>query len=142
MSISISSDLVLDVMKAANPMRRAAASTKLASPQAVANQKFEAVMLRNMAEDMLPKNSSHLYGEGTAGNIWRSLQADLLSQEMAKAGGAGIARMLDKAQDRVNENRDAANLNAISPQGHLVAAQSSSEWPYFIANDLPKSPQS
>ncbi len=140
MSISISSDLVLDVMKAADPVKRAAASARLANPQAVANQKFEAVMLRNMAEGMLPKGSSSLYGEGMAGNIWRSLQADLMGQEMAKGGGIGIARMLAKAQDRLGGQGDAASLNTISLQGHLAALRPSSEWPYFITSDLTAEP--
>jgi Rod binding domain-containing protein len=140
MSISISSDLVLDVMKAADPVKRAAASAKLATPQAAANEKFEAVMLRNMAEDMLPKDSSALYGEGTAGNIWRSLEADLMSQEMAKGGGIGIARMLGKAQDRLGTATDAVHLNAISSNEHVAVRQLSGEWPYFNASELMAKP--
>jgi Rod binding domain-containing protein len=133
MSISISTDLVLDVMKAAGPERRAAAAAKLANPQAVANQKFEAVMLRSMAEEMMPKDTSSIYGEGTAGNIWRSLQADLMSQEMAKAGGIGIARILGKTQDRVSQGTDAAALNGIITGTGHISLQATSEWPYFTA---------
>jgi Rod binding domain-containing protein len=122
-------DLVLGVMQAAQPKRAAAAAARLAAPAHDVNQKFEAVMLRRMVEEMLPKGSSSLYGEGTAGDIWRSLQADLMSQEMAKGGGVGLAKLLDKAQDRLGEQKG-ASLNSIEPR-HNAPRAASTEWPYF-----------
>jgi Rod binding domain-containing protein len=140
MSITISSDLVLGVMRAASPSKRTAAEARLASPQLDANRKFEAVMLRSMAEEMLPKDTSSLYGAGTAGNIWRSLQADLMSQEMAKAGGIGIARMLAKAQDRLGVSADASSLNAIPLDAGSAESRSTHEWPYFESSGATANP--
>jgi Rod binding domain-containing protein len=129
MSTIFPTDLVLGVMHAAQPQRAAAAAARLSAPSHDVNQKFEAVMLRRMVEEMLPKDSSSLYGEGTAGDIWRSLQADLMSQEMAKGGGVGLAKLLDKAQDRLGQ-QDSGSLNSIAPR--LNAPQvTTAEWPYF-----------
>jgi peptidoglycan hydrolase FlgJ len=132
MSISPPTDIVLDVMKAADPARLQAAKAKLNAVSA--NREFEAVMLRGLAEDMLPKDTS-LYGAGTAGSMWRSLQADLISQEMAKAGGIGIARMLDKTQDRIGNSPDARAMNTIPAQRETADA-GAKPWPYFSALDF------
>jgi Rod binding domain-containing protein len=137
-SISVSTDIVLDVMKAAGPAKRAAAVASLGDAQAVANRKFEAVMLRSMTEEMMPKDAGGLYGEGTAGNIWRSLQADLMSQEMAKGGGIGIARMLAKSQDRIGG--DGAALNAIEPLNREPQVRNVQGWPYFAIVDFTGKP--
>jgi Rod binding domain-containing protein len=133
MSISVSTDIVMDVLKAATPRKAAAAAAKLQGTEmtarAKANQQFEAVMLRSMVEDMLPKDSSAIYGEGTAGNIWRSMQADFISQELSKAGGVGIAKMLNKSQDRIGNAVDAASLNQILPRADNLTPIK--DWPYF-----------
>jgi Rod binding domain-containing protein len=133
MSISVSTDIVMDVLKAATPRKAAVAAAKLQGTEmtarAKANQQFEAVMLRSMVEDMLPKDSSAIYGEGTAGNIWRSMQADFISQELSKAGGVGIAKMLNKSQDRIGNAADAASLNQILPRADNLTPIK--DWPYF-----------
>ncbi|MBB3935550.1 rod-binding protein [Aureimonas phyllosphaerae] len=59
-------------------------------------QKFEAFVLRNFVESMLPSKNTAFFGTGTAGNIWRSMLAERIGDEMAKAGGVGIAEMLEK----------------------------------------------
>ena len=90
----MTTDLVLDVMRAAEPQKLAAASQRLsggggsnvrpwqpparrsrAAPgrAAKAHQQFESAMLRTFTEQMMPKDTSSLYGEGTAADIWRSL---------------------------------------------------------------------
>lgn len=139
MSVSIPSDLVLDVVRAANPAVAAkaeellqlaagrkseqAASTpefaeKLASAEGVgmgdlrdlrarlagpddtdienneipeAYRKFEAMVLGNFVQSMLPSDSEKLYGKGTAGEIWRGMMADQIGAVIAKGGGIGIA---------------------------------------------------
>lgn len=59
-------------------------------------QKFEGFVLRSFIESMLPSQNTSFFGTGTAGNIWRSMLAERIGDEMAKAGGVGIAEMLEK----------------------------------------------
>jgi hypothetical protein len=58
--------------------------------------KFEAFILQTFMETMLPKDDK-IFGKGTAGNVWRSMLAEQLGTQLAKAGGIGIARMLAKS---------------------------------------------
>ena len=97
------------------------------------NQKFEALVLRNFVEDVLPKSSSGLYGEGTAGDIWRSMEADFISQDMAKAGGIGIADQLDAKDSKTtaaqaHKNFASTTWNRSAPAAEIVADRT---WPYF-----------
>lgn len=152
MAIRPPSDIVLDVAKAANPMRYEEASSKLkrlAGPdgatsfddvfggfgrgaratmpldpatammrfrnttvigrsascsadgldprKADAYRDFEAMMLKTTIESMLPPESEAVYGEGLAGDVWRSMMAEQVATQMAGAGGVGIADRLAEA---------------------------------------------
>jgi hypothetical protein len=137
MGIQPPSDIVLDVARAADPMRYQAASRKLSElssasgsadfadvfkgtaqssghlsldPYAVktayrnqttlaegdkagkAYEQFEAFVLQSFVESMMPKNSESVFGKGTAGGIWKSMLAEQIGAQIAKAGGVGIAR--------------------------------------------------
>ena len=61
-------------------------------------QQFEALYLRQMLNEMMPKESEALFGQGTAGMIWRSMMSDALATAMSKAGTIGIAQMVTKPQ--------------------------------------------
>ncbi len=54
-----------------------------------AYQGLEALLLQNLVETMLPKNSD-LFGEGSAGMIWRSMLARELGTDLAKKVDLGI----------------------------------------------------
>lgn len=56
-----------------------------------ATQEFEAFVLQTFVESMLPKNSENTYGKGSAGSIWKSMMADQIGTQVARAGGIGIA---------------------------------------------------
>jgi len=143
MAIDPPSDVVLEVAKAADPTRAAAAAQRLnalggagaanaadfattlaqttptASPAAAlavdagnararfvdaasaASDKeaktrtdFEAMVLNGFVKEMLPKNDSAVYGEGLAGDMWKSMLADQVSKQIAKSGTLGIANRL------------------------------------------------
>lgn len=136
MAISVSTDLVMDVLRAGHADQIAAAKQKLqisplskvdkpieiASAQAEfaselletelakknvsasnlrdnirtdasqnAFEKFEAVILEQFVKYMLPENSEVVFGEGTAGQIWKGMMAQQIGTTIAKAGGIGIA---------------------------------------------------
>ena len=139
MAIDASSDIVLEVAKAADPTRVAAvvqrltalsggaaddavgfADTLAATAPAVASGPsgadararfsaaaeaadekaakvktgFEAVMLNSFVSEMLPKETSSVFGQGLAGDMWKSMLADQVSRQMAKSDTLGIAKRL------------------------------------------------
>ena len=55
---------------------------------------FEALLLQNMVEAMLPKDSDALMGSGTAGNIWKSMLAEKIAEQIARSGEIGIAKQI------------------------------------------------
>lgn len=60
-------------------------------------EKYEAFVLSSFVETMLPKDSQVLFGGGTAGEIWKSMLAEGLGNQLARVGGIGIAEMLSSA---------------------------------------------
>lgn len=150
MSISPPSDLILDVVKAADPDALKTATAKLRTIARAAHtdaaafageleqvwdgpvpaigpssglngqrvamlnrtalagdsvspaQKFEAFVLQQFVESMMPEKSEAVFGEGTAGSIWKSMLAEQIGNQIASAGGIGIAKMLTVAS---RENR-------------------------------------
>jgi len=139
MAIDASSDIVLEVAKAADPTRAAAVAQRLnalggaagadaadfadtlaatapaatSGPSAAdararfsaaaetADDKaakvktgFEAVMLNSFVSEMLPKDSSAFFGQGLAGDMWKSMLADQVSRQIAKSDALGIGKRL------------------------------------------------
>jgi len=116
----------------------ASGATKAVNPKAKAYEQFEASVLRNFVEEMLPKATENVYGEGTAGNVWRSMQADFMSQELAKSGGIGIAATLARLDEARARSQPDVSLNDISPKagGASGSLSSASEWPYFSRSKI------
>ncbi len=54
-------------------------------------QKFEAMVLQNFVQSILPEDSEAVFGEGMSGDIWKSFLAREIADQMARAGGVGIA---------------------------------------------------
>jgi len=143
MAIDASSDIVLEVAKAADPARAAAVAQRLnalgaaaganatdfadtlaaTAPAAVngpsaaaararfaaeaataagavdekaakVQTNFEAVMLNSFVSEMLPKDASSIFGQGLAGDMWKSMLADQVSRQIAKSDALGIAKRL------------------------------------------------
>jgi flagellar protein FlgJ len=145
MAIKPSSDIVLEVLKAADPVRAQAVTQKLANlgaggveeaddftkvldaaaqptapeadiranaanmrdrlaalnPNATADQKttqtqveFEASILKTFVDAILPKDETDVYGQGSAGDIWKSMLADQIAKQIARSGAFGISKHL------------------------------------------------
>jgi Rod binding domain-containing protein len=77
-----------DVTRLQNATQTASAGTD----RAKAMQDFEAVVLQSFISSMLPENAENVYGEGTAGSVWKSMLSEQISKQMAKSGGIGIAK--------------------------------------------------
>lgn len=61
-----------------------------------AMERFEAMMLQQMIQQMMPKEAGAVYGEGFAGDMWRSMQAEKIGEAFAERGGIGIAEAVSK----------------------------------------------
>ena len=55
---------------------------------------FEAMMLNSFVSELLPKNTSEVFGQGMAGDMWRSMLAEQVSTQIAKSGKLGLAKRL------------------------------------------------
>jgi peptidoglycan hydrolase FlgJ len=115
--VTLTTDIVLDVVRAADPIEASAAKQRLAAMaggesagtsfasalgagavgragsdnSAEAFEKFEAFVLQTFLEAMLPDDAGSVYGDGFAGDMWKSMMAEQLAAQMARAGGIGIA---------------------------------------------------
>lgn len=82
-------------------------------------RKFEAVVLQTFVQAMLPEDAKAVYGEGFAGDMWKSMMATQLADALAERGGIGIARSLAAAHYRDGE--------AVVPVGPVSDAAVSAE---------------
>jgi flagellar protein FlgJ len=55
---------------------------------------FEASILKTFVDAILPKDETSVYGQGTAGDIWKSMLADQIAKQIAKSGAFGVAKRL------------------------------------------------
>lgn len=51
-----------------------------------AMQKLETVLATKMVESMMPKDQSRIYGEGTAGDVWRGFHIEAMGKALAGQG--------------------------------------------------------
>ncbi len=58
-----------------------------------AYQKFEALLLQQFVESMLPKDDE-LYGDKESAGVYRSMMAEQFATQLSKAGGIGIAKAI------------------------------------------------
>lgn len=95
------------------PAARLDSAPGAAAPDAF--RRFEAMVLGQFVEAMLPKDADAAYGSGMAGDLWRSLAAEKIADEIAERGGVGIARQLMGAHGA--EGQTPAGEAAEPPQG-------------------------
>jgi len=97
--------------------------SRVASPL----EQFEGFVLRSFVESMLPSEASSYFGEGTAGDVWRSMMAEEIGNELARNGGIGIA---DSIRGRTPAETEpgsaglsaAGSLNSMLRQADLARA--------------------
>ena len=136
MAVSLPSDLIADVMRAADPARLQTAAARLSQPartapaagpafatvldaaapqaDASASRPLDQLVWQNLFETMLPREESGAFGDGLGANIWRSMAADQLATVAASA--PGLALTPDAAS-----GQEAGSLEA------------STGWPYFAS---------
>ena len=55
---------------------------------------FEAFVLQSFIQSIMPQEATAVFGEGTAGEVWKSMLAEKIAMQVAEAGGVGIAKMI------------------------------------------------
>ncbi len=55
---------------------------------------LEGVVLENMLDGMLGGSGSSVFGEGLAGEYWKSMMARAIATQVARRGGMGLAEAL------------------------------------------------
>jgi Rod binding domain-containing protein len=58
--------------------------------------KFEAYLIQNALEQMLPRDTDAAFGSGFSGEVWRSMLAERLANAVASRGGFGLALELSQ----------------------------------------------
>lgn len=170
MSINPVSDIVLDVARAADPVKSRAAAEKLSHGEAISQastsgfdhvlanattrlptslQSFdgagtkssemlprmdartkpykglEQLVLKNLVQCMIPKESGAFFGAGTAGDIWRSLLADQLAAQAGETVDLGIAhRPMASPNSIASPAQVHQRADAIMPGGRPLDGQS------------------
>ena len=90
-----------DSFRAAGIDRAAAAKTP--------GEDFEAMILTQFVETMLPNDAEQVFGEGSAGEIWKSMLAEQVATQLAASGGVGIADMInDSLTQALSDKGDTA----------------------------------
>ena len=76
-----------DLRSRLNPITAAVAASGQGGPY----RQFEAFVLQTFIQSMFPKEATHVFGDGIAGSYWSSMLAEQVANQVAKAGGVGIA---------------------------------------------------
>jgi flagellar protein FlgJ len=93
-----------------------------------AYKKFEAFMLQSFVESMFTGDNQAVFGQGIAGDYWKSMMAEAVANKMTDAGGIGIARMLEQqsAKKAKNEAAQAPEPTPAMPNDQLNFKQQDS----------------
>jgi Rod binding domain-containing protein len=81
-------------VNAADARSRLAEAAGGADKLGQAKTQFEAMMLNSFVGELLPKDTASVFGEGMAGDMWRSMLSEQVSMQIAKSGKLGLARRL------------------------------------------------
>jgi hypothetical protein len=103
---------------------RSASAQARKAPDAFA--RLEAFVLQTFIQTMLPANSAALFGKGTAGEVWRSMLAEKLGDELARSNQVGLAKRL--AAGRIGA---AHGTPAVAPGGAALSPALIGALPYL-----------
>jgi peptidoglycan hydrolase FlgJ len=78
------------------------------------------LVLKNLVESMLPKESGAFFGTGTAGEIWRSFLADQLATQAGKTIDLGIVHKPTAAPNSLTSRGPGHIVQTSTPYGSLL----------------------
>jgi flagellar protein FlgJ len=99
----------------------------LASASSGPYRQFEAFVLQTFIQSMFPKDASHVFGDGIAGSYWSSMLAEQVANQVANAGGIGIADEIAAAHPGAIGARDVSANRVLfdgRPGGVIRAGES------------------
>jgi len=147
MAVSIPSDLVLDVMRNADPVRKAAAEAKLKSASDRHESQFAGIVERldRLPEKGLPEGISPVSGndkrDPTFGsfermvlrNLFETLLPDEESGSFGTGPAAGVWRSMaaDQLAGAYSEAGGIGIAEVLSRQSNSAGLRRESQWPYF-----------
>ncbi|WP_158285675.1 rod-binding protein [Pseudohoeflea suaedae] len=99
--------------------RLEAAASEVEVPEAY--RKFEAMVLGNFVQSMLPSDNEDVYGKGTAGDIWKGMMADKIGQVISEGGGIGIAERMAKQAANLVVPAGALSESVVNKTANLVS---------------------
>jgi len=82
-----------------------AGDTSVDEPTPKSYVDFEAMVLQSFVQSMMPKEAEKVYGEGMAGDMWKSMMSQQLGTVIADRGGIGIADSLLKGHYMEGETK-------------------------------------
>jgi len=59
-----------------------------------AKTQFEAMLLTSLIGEMMPKDTPEAFGGGMSGDMWKSMLAEKMADQIAKSGALGLSRRL------------------------------------------------
>ncbi|MBX2806942.1 MAG: rod-binding protein [Hyphomicrobiales bacterium] len=62
-------------------------------------KKFEAFILQTFIQELMPEDAESVYGQGFAGEVWKSMMAEKIAGVVADSGGIGLADVLERANE-------------------------------------------
>ena len=77
---------------------------------------FEAMVLQTFVQSMMPNDAKDVYGEGIAGDMWKSMMSQQLGTVIADRGGIGIADSLLKGHYLEGETKVALSGVSDGPE--------------------------
>ena len=98
-----------------------------------AKTQFEAMMLNSFVSELLPKDTGEVFGQGMAGDMWRSMLAEQVSMQIAKSGKLGLARRLFATHEvgshpgRIGEAAKAVGESAAQMSANILSAPTAAE---------------
>ena len=112
-------------------------SAALSGPAMKPYVEFEAFVLQSFIQSMLPTDADGVFGQGTAGEMWKGLLAEQLGKQLAKAGGIGIAAQVLKAHPAAATPATGAHAASGSALGSPAAPTSPTPSPWRPAMHPP-----
>lgn len=66
-----------------------------------AQKQLESVLLSQFIGEMMPKDTHSVFGEGYAGDMWRSMLSERIADQIASSGNIGISKRLFQNHDLI-----------------------------------------
>ena len=98
-----------------------------------AKTQFEAMMLNSFVSELLPKDTGEVFGQGMAGDMWRSMLAEQVSTQIAKSGKLGLARRLFATHEvashpgRIGEAAKTVGASAAQMSANVLSSPAAAE---------------